>query len=177
MYGILNLIRKMYGRPAMRRVMEIMKRYPESRPVQTVQGKGAPSSWYETGEWGGRGGFAESSRLAAAEGLAEGSSRYLNPYSGMFMNYMRKAVGNDPQRLRKVLDYARIRPDKAKIMDDWYRETGGQDKFSRSFLDDFIREAERTDITDHEKYMLALARQRKQKAQKGAEIIPFPRKD
>ena len=32
-------------------------------------------------------------------------------------------------------------------------------------------------MTDYEKYMVTLARQRRQKAAEGAEIIPFPKRD
>ena len=37
MYGILSLIKKMYGKKAMRRVLEIIKKYPEARPVKNLR--------------------------------------------------------------------------------------------------------------------------------------------
>ena len=185
MYGILNLIRKMYGRPAMRRVLEVIRKYPETRAVQTVKNKGAPPSWYETGEWGGRGGISESSRLAAAKGLAEGSSRYLDPHPGTFMNYVRHKVPNR-EMFKDVANYYRLNPEKRAVMDDWYRDTGGQGEWSKGFMDKFIQDAivamskrnlGMRNLTDHEQYMLALARQRRTDAQKGAKILQFPKRD
>ena len=187
MYGILSLIKKLYGRDAMRRVLEITRKHPDARAVQTLQNKGAPRSWYETGEYGGRGGISESSRLGAAEGLVEGSSRYLNPYPGTFMNYARHKI-KKPEALKGILNYYRLNPDKRKILDDYYRDTGGESRFSQSGLDDALTDAFRNmarddlgirNLTDHEKFMIAVARQRRQKKlqRQGAEIIPFPKRD
>ena len=189
MYGILSLIKKMYGKKAMRRVLEIIKKYPEERNVKILQNRGAPPWWYETydpaSQLGGRGGYSEGSRLGSGKILAEGSSRYLDPYPGTFMNYVRHQV---PKRetFKDVANYYRLNPEKRKPMDEWYRETGAETKWSKGFMDDMIKDAIRAmtgknlgirKLTDHEKYMLTLMKQRRQKTQKGAEIIPFPRKD
>ena len=133
MYGILSQLAKKMGRPAMKRVLNIIKQYPEARPVKTIKSKGLP--YY---------GATEESRLGAAEGLAEGSSRWLDPHPGTFMNYVRGKVNNDPQRFKKVSDFFRANPEKRKTMDDWYQEVGSEGWWGRSFLDDMIDEAETT---------------------------------
>ena len=186
MYGILSLIKKLYGRDAMRRVLEITRKHPDAHAVRTLQNKGAPSAWYETGEYGGRGGIADSSRLAAAKALAEGASRYLNPHPGTFMNYARHKI-KKPKALKGILNYYRLNPDKRKMLDDYYRDTGGEGTFSQSGLDDMLTAAFRNmargdlsvrNLTDHEKFMIAVARQRRQKEiQRQAKIIPFPKRD
>ena len=151
----------------MRRVLEVIRKYPETSAVQTVKNKGAPPSWYETGEWGGRGGISESSRLAAAKGLAEGSSRYLNPYPGTFMNYVRHKVPNR-KMFKDVADYYRLNPEKRAVMDDMIQDAiqamAGKNLKTRG-------------PTEHEKYMLALLRQKRQDANKGAKILQFPKRD
>ena len=133
MYGILSQLAKRMGRPAMRRVLNIIKDHPDARPVRNLNAKGLP--YY---------GPTEESRLGIAEHLAQGSDRWLNSYPGTFMNYVRGKVGNNPQRFRRISDFFRANPDKRKVMDDWYQETGGEGWWSRSFLDDMIREAETT---------------------------------
>ena len=133
MYGILSQLAKKMGRPAMKRVLNIIKQYPEARPVRNLKAKGLPYS-----------GPTEESRLGAAEGLAEGASRWLDPHPGTFMNYVRGKVNNDPQRFKKVSDFFRANPDKRKTMDDWYQEMGSEGWWGRSFLDDMIDEAETT---------------------------------
>ena len=167
MYGILSLIKKMYGKKAMRRVLEIIKKYPEARPVKNLRSDV----------------FPDVSRLGTAKRLAEGSKRWLDPYPGTFMNYVRHKV---PKRetFKDVANYYRLNPEKRKIMDDWHQEMGSQGPWSQGFMDDMIKDAIRAmtgknlgirKLTDHEKYMLTLMKQRRQKAQKGAEIIPFPK--
>jgi hypothetical protein len=132
-YGILSQLAKRMGRPAMRRVLNIIKDHPDARPIKNLKAEGLPYS-----------GPTEASRLGIAEHLAKGSDRWLNPYPGTFMNYVRGKVGNDPQRFRRISDFFRANPDKRKVMDDWYQETGGEGWWGRSFLDDMIREAETT---------------------------------
>ena len=112
----------------MRSVLEIIKKYPEARPVKNLRSDM----------------FTDESRLATAQGLAEGSSRWLDPYPGTFMNYVRGKVDNDPQRFKKVSDFFRANPEKRKTMDDWYQEMGSEGWWGRSFLDDMIDEAETT---------------------------------
>ena len=99
------------------------------------------------------------------------------------MNYVRHKV---PKRetFKDVANYYRLNPEKRKIMDDWHQEMGSQGPWSQGCMDDMIKDAIRAmtgknlgirKLTDHEKYMLTLMKQRRQKAQKGAEIIPFPK--
>ena len=144
MYGILSQLAKKMGRPAMKRVLNIMKQYPEARPTQIIKNEGAPARWYKGGGKEGSGGFSDESRLGQAMHMAEGADRYLNPYPGTFMNYVRGKVDNDPQRFKKVSDFFRANPDKRKSMDDWYQEMGSDGWWSRGFLDDMIKEAETT---------------------------------
>ena len=150
MYGILAAIGKRYGKDAMRRVLKIIQKYPEERQVKNLKAKGLPYA-----------GPTESSRMAIAEGLAKGSDRWLDPYPGMFMKYARGKVGNDPVKMKKVADYARAKPEEAKAMSDWYRETGGEGKWSQGFLDDFIRQAQRAELTEYERAMVELAKIRR----------------
>ena len=144
MYGILSQLAKKMGRPAMKRVLNIMKQYPEARPTQIIKNEGAPARWYKGGGKEGSGGFSDESRLGQAMHMAEGADRYLNPHPGTFMNYVRGKVDNDPQRFKKVSDFFRDNPDKRKSMDDWYQEMGSDGWWSRGFLDDMIKEAETT---------------------------------
>ena len=185
MYGILSLLKSLKGKDAMRRVLEITKRYPDARPVQILQNKGAPSWWYEGGRQGSRGGFSEESRLAQAVQLAEGSDRYLNPYPGTFMNYVRHKVKNR-QMFGDLANWYRLNPEKMRVMNEWHQEMGSKGWWSQGFMDKMIQ----NDITDmaktnfnmrqltsHEKYMLAVAKQRRQQAlQEQAKILPFPKK-
>ena len=147
MYGILSQLAKKMGRPAMKRVLNIIKQYPEARPVRNLKNLDAPSSWYKGGGKEGTGGFSDDSRLGIAEHLAEGSSRWLDPHPGTFMNYVRGKVDNDPQRFKKVSDFFRANPDKRKTMDDWYQEMGSEGWWGRKFLDDMIDEAETTSMS------------------------------
>ena len=144
MYGILSQLAKKMGRPAMKRVLNIIKQYPEARPTQIIKNEGAPARWYKGGGKEGSGGFSDESRLGQAMHMAEGADRYLNPHPGTFMNYVRGKVDNDPQRFKKVSDFFRANPDKRKSMDDWYQEMGSDGWWSRGFLDDMIKEAETT---------------------------------
>ena len=161
MYGILAAIGKRYGKDAMRRVLKIIQKYPESRPTQIIKNKGAPAWWYKGGGKQGLGGYSDESRIAQAKQLAEGSSRWLDPYPGMFMKYARGKVGNDPVQMKKVVDYARAKPKEAKAMSDWYQEMGSEGAWSRRFLDDFIKQAQRAELTEYERAMVELARIRR----------------
>jgi hypothetical protein len=87
---------------------------------------------------------------------------------------------------RNLANWMRLNPEKRKIMDDWYQETGGNTPWSAGFMDrmiqDSISDMARTNftlrqLTDHEKYLLAVAKQRRQQAlQEQAKILPFPKK-
>ena len=146
MYGILAAIGKRYGKDAMRRVLKIIKKYPEERKITSLKAGS---------------GVADKSRMAIAEGLAKGSDRWLDPYPGMFMKYARGKVGNDPVEMKKVVDYARAKPKEAKAMSDWYQEMGSEGAWSRRFLDDFIKQAQRAELTEYERAMVELARIRR----------------
>ena len=169
MYGILNLLLRKMGRPAMRRVLEIIKKYPEARPVKNLKSDM----------------FTDESRLATAEGLAEGSSRWLDPHPGTFMNYVRHKVPNR-KMFKDLANYYRLNPEKRAVMDDWHQEMGSKGPWSKGFMDDMIQDAiqamagknlKTRGPTDHEKYLLALLRQKRQEANKGAKILQFPKRD
>ena len=164
MYGILNLLLRKMGRPAMRRVLEIIKKHPEARPVRNLKN---PI-------------FDEQSRLNNAVNLAEGSERWLDPYPGTFMNYVRHKVPNR-KMFKDVANYYRLNPEKRAVMDDWHQEMGSKGWWSTGFMDDMIQDAiqamagKTRGPTEHEKYLLALLRQKRQEANKGAKILPFRR--
>ena len=167
MYGILNLLLRKMGRPAMKRVLEIIKKYPEARPVQSLKN---PM-------------ITEESRLNNAINMAEGSERWLDPYPGTFMNYVRHKVPNR-KMFKDVADYYRLNPEKRAVMDDWHQEMGSQGERSQDFMDNMLRDAigamagknlKTRGPTDHEKYLLALLRQKRHEANKGAKILPFRR--
>ena len=170
MYGILSLLKSLKGKNAMRRVLEITKKYPDARPVRNMKN---PM-------------FDEKSRLNNAINLAEGSDRYLDPYPGTFMNYVRHKVKN-----RKVFgdlaNWYRLNPEKMRVMNEWHQEMGSKGKWSQGFMDNMIKddiaEMARTNftlrqLTDQEKYLLAVAKQRRMDAMKQqAKILPFRRRD
>jgi len=169
MYGILNLLLRKMGRPAMRRVLEIIKKYPEARPVRNLKN---PI-------------FDEQSRLNNAINLAEGSERWLNPYPGTFMNYVRHKVP-DRKMFKDIANYYRLNPEKRGVMDEWHQEMGSKGPWSQGFMDNMIQDAiqamagknlKMRGPTEHEKYMLALLRQKRQEANKGAKILQFPKRD
>ena len=173
MYGILSLIRKKFGKDAMRRVLDIIKKYPDDRMVDVIKNRRAPGYWYETyNPWtgyGGRGGYDETSRLRVAENLLKDSSRWLDPHPGTFMNYVRHRI-KKPKTFKGIANYFRLNPEARKILDDYYRHTGGEGRFSREMLDDMLSDAIRgmsrkdlggiRSLTDTEKYMLALEKQK-----------------
>ena len=169
----------------MRRVLEITKKYPDARPVKILRNEGAPPRWYEGGRQGSRGGFSDESRLAQAVQLAEGSDRYLNPYPGTFMNYVRHKVKNR-QMFGDLANWYRLNPEKMKVMNDWHMEMGSKGQWSQGFMDNMIKndiaEMAKTNftlrqLTDQEKYLLAVAKQRRMDAVKQqAKILPFPKK-
>jgi len=144
MYGILNLLLRKMGRPAMRRVLEIIKKYPEARPVQNLKN---PI-------------FDEQSRLNNAINLAEGSERWLDPYPGTFMNYVRHKVPNR-KMFKDLANYYRLNPEKRAVMDEWHQEMGSKGWWSQGFMDNMIQDAIRAMAgknlktrgpTEHEKY-------------------------
>jgi len=170
MYGILSLLKSLKGKDAMRRVVEITKKYPDFRPVRNLRDPNV----------------SDQSRLAIAEGLAEGSDRYLNPYPGTFMNYVRHKV-KDRQMFGDLANWYRLNPEKMKVMNDWHMEMGSQGWWSQGFMDKMIQnditEMAKTNftlrqLTNQEKYLLAVAKQRRMNALKEqAKILPFKRRD
>lgn len=170
MYGILSLLKSLKGKDAMRRVLQISQKYPDFRPVRNLKNPNV----------------TDESRLAIAEGLAEGSSRYLNPYPGTFMNYVRHKVKNR-QMFGDLANWYRLNPEKMKVMNDWHMEMGSQGWWSQGFMDRMIQndiaEMAKTNftlrqLTDQEKYLLAVAKQRRMDAMKQqAKVLPFKRRD
>ena len=139
----------------MRRVLEIIKKYPEARPVKNLKN---PI-------------FDEQSRLNNAINLAEGSERWLDPYPGTFMNYVRHKVPNR-KMFKDMANYYRLNPEKMKVMNEWHQEMGSKGQWSQGFMDSMIKnditEMAKTNftlrqLTDQEKYLLAVAKQRRQK--------------
>ena len=189
MYGILSLIGKKYGKEAMRRVLAITQQYPNDRFVRTVKNQGAPRSWYERGIEGNRGGISDSSRLGAAEGLLENASKYLGsdntatPYSGI-MSTLRGKMHND-KVTKDLINYYRANPNEYSKINEagrtYWGEMGGEQYIDELAQNAIAQMAKRNfaqrGMTDYEKYMVTLARQRRQKAAEGAEIIQFPKGD
>ena len=170
MYGILSLLKSLKGKDAMRRVLEITKKYPDSRPVRNLRNTA----------------FTDESRLANAVHMAEGSDRYLNPYPGTFMNYVRHKVKNR-QMFGDLANWYRLNPEKMRVMNEWHQEMGSKGWWAQGFMDNMIKgdiaEMAKTNfalrqLTNQEKYLLAVAKQRRQQAlQEQAKILPFRRRD
>ncbi len=169
MYGILSLLKSLKGKDAMRRVLKITQKYPDSRPVRNLRNTA----------------FTDESRLANAVHMAEGSDRYLNPYPGTFMNYVRHKVKNR-QMFGDLANWYRLNPEKMRVMNEWHQEMGSKGQWSQGFMDSMIKndiaEMAKTNftlrqLTDQEKYLLAVAKQRRMDAVKQqAKILPFPKK-
>ena len=179
MYGILSLIGKKYGKDAMRRVLAIAKQYPDDRHVRTLKNQTMYEAWYPHG-------VAESSRIGAAEGLLRNAAKYVTPenratpYSGIMQKM--KAKLNSERTTKDLINWYRANPDEYAKMNEagrtYWGEVGGEE-----YVDDLAQNAiaqmskrnlRQRGLTDYEKYMVTLARQRRQKAKEGAEIIPFP---
>jgi hypothetical protein len=169
MYGILSLLKSLKGKDAMRRVIDITKKHPDARAVRNLRNPA----------------FTDESRLANAVHMAEGSDRYLNPYPGTFMNYVRHKVKN-PEMFGDLANWYRLNPEKMKVMNDWHMEMGSEGPWAQGFMDKMIQndiaEMAKTNftlrqLTDQEKYLLAVAKQRRMDAIKQqAKILPFPKK-
>ena len=144
MYGILSLIGKKYGKDAMRRVLSIAKQYPDDRHVRTLKNQTMYEAWYPHG-------VAHSSRMGAAEGLLRNAAKYVTPEN-------------------KATPYSAGRT--------YWGEFGGEryidDLASNAISQMAKRNMQMRGLTDYEKYMVALARQRRQDAASGANVIPFP---
>jgi len=212
MYGILSLIGKKYGKDAMRRVLAIAKQYPEDRHVRTLKNQTMYEAWYPYG-------VAHSSRMGAAEGLLRNASKYVTPenkatpYSGI-MQKMKSKI-NSERTTKDLINWYRANPDEYAKMNEagrtYWGEFGGEeyvdDLASNAISQMAKRNMQMRGLTDYEKYMVALARQRRQDAilkqnypavlepehfkhfrkmmkekrrqeglEKGADVIPFPKK-
>jgi len=173
MYGILSLIGRKYGKDAMRRVLSIAQNYPDDRFVKSMK---SPM-------------FTKESRLGTAEGLLENAGKYLTlenkptPYTGI-MSTLRGKINND-RVTKDLINYYRANPEEYATLNEagrtYWGEFGGE-----RYIDDLAQNAiaqmakrnfAQRGLTDYEKYMVTLARQRRQKAAEGAEIIPFPKRD
>jgi uncharacterized protein (DUF305 family) len=181
MYGVLSLIGKKYGKEAMRRVLAIAKQYPKDRHVQTLKNETAYEAWYPRG-------VALSSRMGAAEGLLRNASKYVTgenkatEFSGI-MQAMKSKI-NNKKVTQDLINWYRANPDEYAKMNEagrtYWGEFGGQE-----YVDDLAQNAiaqmakrnmKMRGLTDYEKYMVALARQRRQDAASGANVIPFPKR-
>ncbi len=157
----------------MRRVLSIAQNYPDDRFVKSMK---SPM-------------FTKESRLGAAEGLLENAGKYLTlenkptPYTGI-MSTLRGKINND-RVTKDLINYYRANPEEYATLNNagrtYWGEFGGE-----RYIDDLAQNAiaqmakrnfAQRGLTDYEKYMVTLARQRRQKAAEGAEIIPFPKRD
>ena len=182
MYGILSLIGRKYGKDAMRRVLSIAQNYPDDRFVRTLKNQTMYERWYPYG-------ISDESRLGAAEGLLKNAGKYVTlenkptQYSGIMQTL--KSKMNNNKVTRDLVNYYRANPDEyAKINEagrTYWGEFGGE-----RYIDDLAQNAiaqmakrnfAQRGLTDYEKYMVTLARQRRQEAAKGAKILPFPKRD
>ena len=171
MYGILSLIGKKYGKEAMRRVLAVTQNFPDDRFVRSMRNPN----------------FTDSSRLGVAEGIMQNASKYLTadnnptPYSGI-MSTLRGKIHND-KVTKDLINFYRANPNEyAKINEagrTYWGEFGGEryiDELAQNAIAQMAkRNFAQRGMTDYEKYMVTLARQRRQKAAESAEIIQFPK--
>jgi hypothetical protein len=173
MYGILSLIGKKYGKDAMRRVLSIAQNYPDDRHVRAMRSSRV----------------TDESRIGVAEALLRNAGKYVTlenkptPYTGI-MSTLRGKINND-RVTKDLINYYRANPDEYATLNEagrtYWGEFGGE-----RYIDDLAQNAiaqmakrnfAQRGLTDYEKYMVTLARQKRQKAAEGAEIIPFPKRD
>ena len=179
MYGILSLIGKKYGKDAMRRVLSIAKQYPNDRHVKTLKNQTMYEAWYPRG-------VSLESRIGAAEGLLQNASKYITPqnqatpYSGIMQTM--KAKLNSKRTTQDLINWYRANPDEYAKMNEagrtYWGEFGGEeyvDNLASNAISQMSkRNLQQRGLTEYEKYMVTLARQRRQKTREGAQIIPFP---
>ena len=179
MYGILSLIGKKYGKDAMRRVLAIAQKYPNDRHVKTLKNQTMYEAWYPRG-------VSLESRIGAAEGLLRNASKYITPenkatpYSGVMQKM--KAKINSERTTKDLITWYRETPDEYAKMNEagstYWGEFGGQEYVDELAQNAIAQMAKRNmqvrGLTDYEKYMITLARQRRQDAASGANVIPFP---
>ena len=157
----------------MRRVLAITQNFPDDRHVMVLKNPN----------------FADRSRLATAEGLMENASKYLTadnnptPYTGI-MSMLRSKLNND-RVTKDLINYYRANPEEyAKINEagrTYWGEFGGEQYIEDLATNAIGQMAKRNfrqrGLTDYEKYMVALARQRRRDARKNNNVIPFPKQD
>ena len=173
MYGILSLIGKKYGKDAMRRVLAVAQNFPDDRFVRSMRN---PM-------------FTNRSRFGSAEGIMENASKYLTadnnptPYSGI-MSTLRAKINND-NVTKDLINYYRANPDEYNKINNagrtYWGEFGGEQYIEDLATNAIGQMAKRNfrqrGLTDYEKYMVALARQRRRDARKNNNVIPFPKQD
>ena len=173
MYGILSLIGKKYGKDAMRRVLAVAQNFPDDRFVRSMRSPMA----------------TDQSRLGAAEGIMQNASKYFTadnnptPYSGI-MSTLRAKINND-NVTKDLINYYRANPDEYNKINQagrtYWGEFGGEQYIEDLAQNAIAQMAKRNfrqrGLTDYEKYMIALARQRRRDARKNNNVIPFPKQD
>ena len=157
----------------MRRVLAVTQNFPDDRHVMVLKNPN----------------FADRSRLATAKALMENASKYLTaennptPYSGI-MSTLRAKINND-NVTKDLINYYRRNPAEYNKLNKagrtYWGEYGGE-----QYIDDLAQNAiaqmakrnfRQRGLTDYEKYMIALARQRRQSMAKNQNVIPFPKQD
>ena len=157
----------------MRRVLAVAQNFPDDRFVRSMRSPMA----------------TDQSRLGAAEGIMQNASKYLTadnnptPYSGI-MSTLRAKINND-NVTKDLINYYRANPDEYNKINQAGRTYWGEYGGDR-YIDDLAQNAianmakrnfAQRGLTDYEKYMIALARQRRQSMAKNRNVIPFPKQD
>ena len=157
----------------MRRVLAVAQNFPDDRFVRSMRSPMA----------------TDQSRLGAAEGIMQIASKYLTadnnptPYSGI-MSTLRAKINND-NVTKDLINYYRANPDEYNKINQAGRTYWGEYGGDR-YIDDLAQNAianmakrnfAQRGLTDYEKYMIALARQRRQSMAKNRNVIPFPKQD
>ena len=157
----------------MRRVLAVAQNFPDDRFVRSMRSPMA----------------TDQSRLGAAEGIMQNASKYLTadnnptPYSGI-MSTLRAKINND-NVTKDLINYYRANPDEYNKINQagrtYWGEFGGEQYIEDLAQNAIAQMAKRNfrqrGLTDYEKYMVALARQRRQSMAKNRNVIPFPKQD
>ena len=157
----------------MRRVLAVAQNFPDDRFVRSMRSPMA----------------TDQSRLGAAEGIMQNASKYLTadnnptPYSGI-MSTLRAKINND-NVTKDLINYYRANPDEYNKINQagrtYWGEFGGEQYIEDLAQNAIAQMAKRNfaqrGLTDYEKYMIALARQRRQSMAKNRNVIPFPKQD